>query len=213
MKTLALGFLATAIAATSALAGDEAITKDYKQPVAPPSTCFQNQEVQLDLFGSFVNLPYGHENLYDPFDGHRDHGRDGGGGGVGVNYFFLRYVGIGVDGDFDSNIGGVANYTGKLILRLPIEAGGLCLAPYVFAGGGGESFFDDGFDRFNGFRGFHHHNSTLGAWMVGAGLEWRITRRFGVFAEARYTWTARYAGENGFNYDNDIARVGLRIAF
>ena len=214
MKTIALGFLASAIVASSALAGDEVVNKDYKQP-APPSTCFRDQEVQLDFFGSFMNLPYGHDYYFQHFNntpGFRDNQRDGGGGGVGVNYFFLRYFGVGVDGDFDSNVEGVANYTGKFILRLPIEAGGVCIAPYVFGGGGGESLFDD-----HNVNGFANRNvrgeGTLGAWMVGGGLEWRITPMFGVFVEGRYTWTARYNGENGLNFDNDRVRLGLRVAF
>ena len=33
-----IGFLASVIAATSALAGDDAINKDYKQPPAAPTT-------------------------------------------------------------------------------------------------------------------------------------------------------------------------------
>ena len=49
--------------------------------------------------------------------------------------------------------------------------------------------------------------------MAGGGLEWRVTPRFGIFAEGRYTWTARYNGENGTNDDNDRARLGLRLAF
>ena len=214
MKTIALGFLASALVATSVWAGDEVINKDYKQPVAP-STCFRDQELQLDFFGSFMNLPYGHDYLFQNFTTNgrfRDNDRDGGGGGVGVNYFFLRYFGIGVDSDFDSNVEGVANFTGKVIFRLPIEAGGFCIAPYVFGGGGGESFFDDTNDHGITNR-FTHGEGTVGAWMVGGGLEWRITPMFGVFAEGRYTWTGRYNNENGLNFDNDRVRLGLRVAF
>jgi opacity protein-like surface antigen len=210
MKTIALGFLATVIAASSAFAGQEVMNKDYKQPVTEP--CFRDQELQLDVFGSFANLPYGRDGRNNTGNFGRNANRDGGGGGIGINYFFMRYVGVGVDGDFDSNIDGIANYTGKLILRLPIEAGGFCIAPYIFAGGGGESLFDDGgFNRTTN-RNFRHQN-TFGSWMVGAGIEWRITPRFGIFAEGRYTWTERYTGENGLNYDNDLARLGLRVAF
>jgi opacity protein-like surface antigen len=214
MKTIALGFLATVIAASSALAGDGVMNKDYQPPVTSP--CFRDHELQLDVFGSFMNLPYGHDDAIRNTNFRRDNERDGGGGGVGVNYFFTRYIGIGVDADFDSNIGGVANYTGKFILRLPIETHGICIAPYIFAGGGGESLFDDGGNNnnfFNGLNGRRFRHDTLGSWMVGGGLEWRVTPRFGVFVEGRYTWTARYSNENGLNYDNDMARVGLRVAF
>jgi opacity protein-like surface antigen len=202
MKNITIGILATVIAASSALAGEEVMSKDYKQPVAIP--CFKDQEFQLDIFGSFMNFPYGSDSEH-----HHDRDRDGGGGGVGANYFFMRYIGIGVDGDFDSNRGGVANYTGKLIFRFPIETGRFCIAPYIFGGGGGESLFDDDFDD----SGHHHHhhdgNGTVGAWMAGGGIEWRLTPRFGIFAEGRFTWT----GEDGRDGYNDEARLGLRVAF
>jgi len=40
------------------LAGDDAIDKDYKQPAAAPTTCFRDQEFQVDLFGSFMNMSF-----------------------------------------------------------------------------------------------------------------------------------------------------------
>jgi hypothetical protein len=206
MKTIALGIIATTITAAGALAGDEPINKNYNPPAAL-APCFRDRELQLDVFGSFMNLPYGSDR-YDRGD-HR--ARDGGGGGVGVNYFFTRFAGLGVDGDFDSNRDGAANYTGKLILRLPIEHGKCCFAPYIFGGGGGESFFGDDDRGFGGFR--RGRDRTFGAWMCGGGIEWRITPRFGIFAEGRYTWTARQRDENGFNFDNDLARLGFRVAF
>jgi len=220
MKTIALGFLASAVAATSALAGDEVVSKDYKQP-APPTTCFKDTEIQVDLFGSFVNLPYGHDEYYTNSRQNRlfhDENRDGGGGGVGVNYFFMRYFGVGVDGDFDSNVGGLANYTGKIIFRLPIETHGICIAPYIFAGGGGESLLDEkdyGYyvDPHHPGHRLYRNKDTFGTWMVGGGLEWRITPMIGIFAEGRYTWAGRYHNEDGLNFDNDIARLGLRLAF
>ena len=213
MRIITIGFIASVIAAASALAGDEAINKDYKQPAPPATPCFRDQEFQVDLFGSFMNLPYLDSHLFS--DSHHSDtiSRNGGGGGIGCNYFFLRYFGIGVDGDFDSNVGGIANYTGKIILRLPIETGGVCIAPYVFGGGGGESTLDD-YD--NGFflnrHGFHHvitTNDTFGAVMAGAGLEWRVTPKCGIFVEGRYTWTFDSAKMG----DNDRVRAGLRLAF
>lgn len=200
MKSIAIGFLATAIAATSAFAGAPDVSKD--KTVAPPVIpCFRDQELQLDIFGSYMNFPHAD---FETAHG-RDAGHDGGGGGVGLNYFFTRYIGIGVDGAINSNRGGVADYTGKVIFRLPIETGRFCLAPYIFGGGGGQSDFrsDDGFDH--GDRG----GRTEGAYMCGGGLEWRATPHIGIFTEGRYTWTT---GRNA-DGDNAQARLGLRIAF
>jgi len=58
MRKIIIGFLASVIAATSALADDEAINKDYKQPV-PPTPCFRDQEFQVELFGSFMTAKEG----------------------------------------------------------------------------------------------------------------------------------------------------------
>jgi len=202
MKTIPLIVLAaTTIAISSALAGDEVTNnKDYKSPVPPETPCFRDQELQLDIFGSYMNLPHADDQLIH----HRNPGQDGGGGGVGVNYFFLRFVGLGVDGDINSNRGGVADYTGKLLLRYPIQTGKLCLAPYIFGGGGGESFFRDDFN----YDHFRDHKTT-GAYMTGGGIEWRATPHWGVFTEGRYTWTG---GRNN-DGDNAQVRLGLRYAF
>jgi len=213
MKAITLGFLAAIIAATSVMAGDETINKDYKQPTAALAPCFKDQEFQVDLFGSFMNMPFEDTHLYNGHFHSDTTARSGGGGGVGVNYFFMRYFGLGVDGDFDSNEGGIASYTGKIILRLPIEAGGVCIAPYVFGGGGGQSTLDDyNNGYYSGPRGFRRAligNDTVGALMAGAGLEWRVIPRCGMFVEGRYTWTFDTARMG----DNDRVRAGLRIAF
>jgi len=201
MKTLAFGILASVVAATGAIAGTADVSKD--KTVAPPQEipCFRDHEFQLDIFGSYLNLAHG-DNQYDH---HRNSGQDGGGGGVGLNYFFTRNFGLGVDGDFDTNRGGVANYTGKLIIRFPIENGHLCLAPYIFGGGGGESFFNENQWYYN----HRYDHQTQGTWMCGGGVEFRVTPRIGVFTEGRYTWT----GGSNNNGDNASARLGVRFAF
>jgi len=213
MKILIVSILATAITTSGAFAGDVVINKDYKQPVSP-TPCFRDQELQLDVFGDYFDFPHADDQL--------KHGRDpgiaGGGGGVGVNYFFMRYIGVGVDGSINSNRGGVADYTGKLIFRYPIEIRGFCLAPYIFGGGGGQSdfrddnAFNDDFarDRFQGGRFIRGvGRRTESEYMTGFGVEWRITPRIGVFTEGRYTWTG---GRNN-DGDNAQARLGLRVAF
>ena len=176
MKKIAIPFFALAIAASSAVAGTEVQTesKEYKAPVEV--LCFKDQEFQLDVFGSYTdsrsNSPHG----------------DGFGGGIAVNYFFIRNLGVGVDGNiFDGDANGVWDVSGRLIVRFPIDE--ICLAPYLFGGGGWEANGDD-----------------FGTLHAGGGLEWRATETIGLFGEGRYTW-----GEDDRN--SSQARVGVRFVF
>jgi hypothetical protein len=177
MKNIALSAVATLTLVASSFAGQQISSgKDYKQP-APEAPCFQDQEFQLDIFASYTdtvsNGKYG----------------DGFGGGVGFNYFFSRYVGFGVDGNvFDAGVNGLWSASGRVILRLPIDS--LCLAPYIFGGGGVQA-----------------NGETVGSFHAGGGLEWRATQTIGLFAEGRYTWTADSAEDNG------QARLGVRFVF
>lgn len=179
MKKNALPYLACLAFASSAFAGQPVVeSKDYKAPA--PEPCFRDQEFQLDVFGSYTDSRSANPHA------------DGFGGGIALNYFFMRYVGVGVDGNlFDGDANGVWSTTGRIIARFPIDngIGNLCLAPYIF-GGGGYEVNGDGF-------------GTLHA---GGGLEWRATQSFGVFGEGRYTW-----GEDDQN--SAQARVGVRFVF
>jgi len=162
--------------ASSAFAGQEVKeTKDYKTPEEP---CFADQEFQLDAFGTWTDA--------------RDSAKrnSGFGGGVGANYFFMRYLGVGVDSEVSSTSHGLWDFTGSLIARYPIQMGHLCLAPYALAGGG---FQTDGINA--------------GTWHVGGGLEWRATRHFGVYGEGRYTWAG------GHDEDNVRVELGVRFVF
>ncbi len=179
MKKFANSILVGAIAATSALAGDRVVSsgKESKTMVPPPIPCFRDHEFQLDVFGTYTNSL---RNL-----GYQD----GFGGGIGVNYFFTRNIGVGVDGSlYDGEVHGVWNTTGSIIARFPIE-GQICIAPYIYGGGGVRA---DG--------------TTLGTVHAGGGLEWRVTPSIGIFGDVRYTWA-----EN--NNDALQSRVGVRFAF
>lgn len=178
MKKIAFSFIAGLAVASSALAGHEVKeSKEYKTPIEP---CFKDQEFQIDLFGSYTDATS------------RSQYGDGFGGGIALNYFFLRYLGIGVDGNLrDSDASEVWNVTGSLIARYPIEAGGVCLAPYVLAGGG-----------------YQVDGSGDGTWHAGGGLEWRaVPQKLGIFAEGRYTW----AGDDDDN--SAQVRAGVRFVF
>lgn len=183
MKKAIIALFAIAAVAGSAFAGSTYVssgkemkqTKTFKQPYEEPFTCFSDQEFQLDLFGSYTDTNGGGYG-------------DGFGGGIGMNYFFQRYVGIGVDGNvFNGGQNGVWNTTGSLILRYPIDE--ICTAPYIFGGGGVQT---DG--------------EIAGSGHVGGGIEYRfVPHRFGMYSEGRYTW----AGNN----DSWQTRIGFRFVF
>jgi hypothetical protein len=190
MKKLATCTLTLAALIGTSFAGHEMATgKGYENPVTP---CFSDREVQVDIFGSYNDAvqrsPY----------------RDGFGGGLALTYFFMRYLGVGIEGNvYDGGHGAnwnngnwrtggghaVWNLGGRLVARYPLEMGSTCIAPYAFAGGGAQ---------FDGL--------TSGTWLAGGGLEWRATPMLGVFGEGRYTWAGNQA-------DSAQARVGVRVVF
>lgn len=176
MNKIAIPFVASLVLASSAFAGHE--MKETKE-VAPVEPCFKDQEVQLDVFGSWASARR-HEGINGP--------RQGFGGGIGVNYFFMRYLGVGVDGNISAASNGLWTFSGSLIARYPIEAGHLCLAPYILGGGG-----------------FQTDGVNAGTWHVGGGLEWRITHQVGLYAEGRYTWAG--------SHQEDTARVSIGARF
>lgn len=208
MKKIVYSAFACAALAATSIAGTTSMSsgKEYKEGPPPivPENCFADMELQLDIFGSYTWLEEEGEH------------EDGAGGGVGVNYFFLRYIGIGADVNlYDGGVHGLWNTTGSLILRFPIEAGTFCIAPYLFGGGGAQ---------FN--------SETVGTAHAGIGLEYRISPNIGIYTEGRYTWTENNDNDdNGrrhnddddddddFSFDSDEennnaqVRLGLRFVF
>ena len=140
-----------------------------------------------------------------------------GGGGVELNYFFNRYVGVSLQGDFLGGYGyntvGVAN----LIFRYPFEFGAATspagyskdgkstvdskdgksvvtgptwgIAPYVVMGGGAQW---DG--------------RCEGVGDVGGGLEFRFKQHYGIFLEGR--WVVHDARQN---YASETAGVSYNF--
>ena len=139
-----------------------------------PASFFKEAEWQLECFGSYT--------VADGF-------HSGGGGGVGVNYFFVRYLGAGLGAHlFGGGVGAVADIDGRLIARYPVETYSLKLAPYLFAGAG-----------------LQMHETNRAAWSTGGGLEWRVQPGLGVYGEARCTWTSLERGHTQM-------RIGVRVA-
>jgi hypothetical protein len=147
---------------------------------------YNAKELTLDLFGSYA---HGESHLKHIFE--TDIRRNGTwGGGVGINYFFTPWLGIGGDINMGDNRGPLVDQAlGSLILRAPL--GNSCVAPYVF-GGGGRSF-----------------GSPSWQWLgdVGVGIEFRVSPGAGIFADGRYVWAERNSG------DGLLLRAGLRLAF
>src|SRR4051812_35735569 len=91
MKKLTVTLLASIALAVASQAGTEISSgKDVKSKIIPPVHCFNDHELQVDIFGAY-QVGEGPDHA-GPI---RDHGW---GGGIGINYFFSRYIGIGVEG-------------------------------------------------------------------------------------------------------------------
>jgi hypothetical protein len=140
-------------------------------------------ELSLDLFGTYVARQTSFTHLFQTSI------RDGTwGGGVGLNYFITRELGIGGDINMPHDGGNlVNNVNGSLIARLPIESSGL--APYIFGGGGRTT------DRVWDWTGH-----------AGVGLEFRWNPVAGVFVDSRYVW-------GNHTSDNALFRAGFRMVF
>jgi len=146
---------------------------------------YHAQELSIDGFASGTL----HERYFDHFNGHTLRHDARFGAGLGANYFFTRYLGIGGDAYSESVTRGefVDAASGNLIVRVPIINTGI--APYVFGGGGHQ---------------FDLVQQTFG--QAGAGLEFRVVRHVGLFVDARAVFPDRTQ-----NYGE--ARAGLRISF
>ena len=142
-------------------------------------------EFSMDVFGSFVAPERG---LDDLFETNIRHGKWG--GGVGLNYFITRYIGISGDINIPDNGGNaVDTMMGAGTLRFPLGSSGL--APYLFGGGG---------------RGTDPVWEWLG--QAGVGLEYRMNPYMGLFSDARYIWH-----EKEGSFDRLLLRFGLRVVF
>ncbi len=149
------------------------------------SPLYTPNELSLDLFGSYVAAE---RHFTDLFDTNIRHGTWG--GGVGLNYFITREIGIGGDINIGDNNGTFVDQAlGSLILRWPFEGTGW--APYIFGGGG---------------RGFDPHWEWFGD--LGVGIEYRLNPATGIFVDSRYMWH-----EKEGSTDRIFFRAGLRLVF
>ncbi|MFZ4483951.1 MAG: outer membrane beta-barrel protein [Chthoniobacterales bacterium] len=220
MKKYIVTSLVAAVAVASAIAGPSKVVKEV---IVPEDPClFRDQEFQIDAFGlGYFNQGGNSFNYYNNSNAAGISGRPAWGGGLGINYFFSRYIGIGLEQDLYGRQSGNspvdAGYTrwatiGNLFLRYPICSWNL--APYIMIGGGA-NYGNTPKADFDGQalgippnrRGTY--NSGQGFGHVGGGVEYRFTKNIGIFSDARYI----YSGVAGLANDNLMWRYGLRFAF
>ena len=153
MKKLLSCLLGLALVASAAFAGVGYSGKEMKQVAPPPCPeWYADREFNISLWGTYV---FTGNNWIDDRYIEADHAW---GGGIDLKYFFMRYVGVGIEGwvvdarqarqdifvDFSDGIfassihhenNAIGAVLGTLTLRYPI----LCtrFAPYVFGGAGG----------------------------------------------------------------------------
>jgi hypothetical protein len=130
---------------------------------------FKANEVNLLVFGDYV-----------------DRQDDEWGGGLGINYFFSRYIGLGASSHVENFSGSaIDNVAGEVYLRMPL--GRVPVAPYG-VGTGGYSF-----DYERWFYG------------GGGGLEWRLSKEVGIFGDWQYLFY-----DKG-DFDGWMVRFGFRL--
>ena len=163
----------------------------FKQTVPDLRPCYQDKELSVSAFGSYYTAETRESTKDKPSGTNGDHGF---GGGIEVKYFFNRYVGVAAEGSLfgssDERALSFANL--NLYFRYPME-GSLCWAPYLFGGGGGEWGVHDAAP--------HGH--------AGAGVEFRLSPSFAIFADGRYTWTGGPRENNDFG----LFRGGVTFLF
>jgi hypothetical protein len=221
MKKYIITGVMAAVAATSAFAGTMTASKEVAPVEAP--CLFRDNELQLDLFGLgdfYKGANGGFVNNYVPGTGDTRQlsGRPGWGGGLGLNYFFSRFVGLGIEQSlFGRSPGGNINdgadygYTrwqtaGNLILRYPICQWNL--APYLLVGGGAQYGNVPNITN-PALPGVRYRMAGQGFGHVGGGLEYRVTETIGLFSDARYL----FSGVDGLANNQLQWRYGLRFAF
>ncbi|MDP9292661.1 MAG: porin family protein [Verrucomicrobiota bacterium] len=166
--------------------------------MAPRTTedCFRDHEFQVDVFGIGAAALSNQERIIG------DHAF---GAGIGLNYFFSRNLGVGLEGNWlspssDKDDIGTAGL--NVFVRFPCKD--TCFAPYAFLGP------DVVFNADEVARGDtpqHSNNDAFLAGHAGLGVEYRFNRTVGIFVDGRYTVVEK--GHNDFG----SVRTGFRFAF
>jgi hypothetical protein len=203
-------------------AGEQIQTGKEQIHSEPKVELFREREWQIDLFGlgDFYKGADGNFSGSVTGEGGESRqfsGRPGWGLGLGVSYFFMRYVGVGFEQDVFGRDGGRVRdgdfayvrwaSIGNIFLRYPAES--WRLAPYLMVGGGAMyGSIPDMTGKVSGYRA-RYRLSGQGFGHVGGGVEYRITPNAGLFTDARYL----FSGVDGLPDAQMLWRFGVRLAF
>ena len=163
---------------------------------------FRDREWSFDLFGAygFPSRPYRSDRYLGV-----DHAW---GGGIGANFMFSRFLGVGVEGYALSADDAIGQTSGNLIFRYPIP--GTRFAPYGYAGGGiifNGSRVEDLVDRGRSVRSIRRNSDVEGMGQFGAGFEFRLTPNVGIIND--FSWNVVGGDDN----DYGLVRSGVRFGF
>ena len=189
MKKLFLTLAVVALGSASSFAGTKTVpVKMSGKAVTPVDELFRGNEFDVSIYGAVgLGRVDNYRDGLTPSIKHYSH--DAWGGGTEVNYFFTRYFGLGVEGDWLAGHDVVSSVSGNLIGRIPFEFVDWGIAPYGFLGGGGQ---------------FDGQNAGFG--QIGAGVEARFKSHWGIFADGR--WVV-----HDVFIDYALIRTGIRINF
>jgi len=221
MKTAILSALAVFAVVGSTFAGP---SKDYKQ-TAPQF--FQDNEITLDAFYSYNLTRHqdpGYADLFknDPCIIKPQYLNDGSGGGVGANYFFARYFGVGVEGNWWNGArDGMNEITHDRLVKEggdKVQANGEVFQNYKRQtanqiSGDAILRYPIEYSTFGlapyilGGGGVILDGAQTGFADAGAGVEVRLTPHFGVFTDGRYNFLT------GSKNDVVTIRGGVRFVF
>ena len=175
--------IVTTIAASAVLLGfSQAGTLIPPTIKHSPKQCFYAGETNFDIISLYVS-PSG-----DPTEGYDGEPLDDGfGGGISISHFVTERFGGQFRAYWWDTESVVHSITGSFIVRQPIEK--WCTAPYVFGGIGG-----------------HFDSANQHSWHAGAGVDIRLSEKWGIVADYSYTWADETADWNLFT-------LGLRFTF
>ena len=194
MKKIYLALAAAVLGSVVCYAGTEtsSLKLQKDKTVTPVDELFRSNEFDVGVFGAValggVDQYNDRKNSFHSAFKSMEH-QKAWGGGVEADYFFTRYFGLGVEGDWFAANDAISSVSGNLIGRYPFEYGTWGWAPYGFVGGGGQ---------------FDSENAGFG--QAGGGVEVRFKSHWGIFADGRYV-----IHDIDLNYT--LIRAGIRINF